>query len=81
MMESIKKDRKKAIQKMRRKFDLVQMSSTYFSKLMETRRALLVELIEKSKYKDAFYPNSIDLEYRKNMKERRVAELTNKRNK
>ena len=62
MMESIKKDCKKAIQKMRRKFDLVQMYITYLSKVMETRRALLVETIEKSRCKDAFQPNSLDLE-------------------
>ena len=37
LMKTIKADRQKAIRKMRRKFDLVQMAISYFSTQMESR--------------------------------------------
>ena len=49
LMKTIKEDRKKAIAKMRQKFDLVQMSIAYFCNKMEKRRAILLQAMEKSK--------------------------------
>ena len=49
LLKTIKKDREKAIQKMRRKFDSVQMSIDYFTNLMDQRRKVLIKAIQKSK--------------------------------
>ena len=78
-MKTIKKDRQKAISKMRRKFDLVQMAISYFTKVMNTRRASLIRAIENSKLPDHFRPSPRDVEYTKIMNERRSAHMTNLR--
>ena len=72
----IVKERQKAIRKMKRKFDLVQMSINYFNTMMEERRASLKHSIEKSKV-HVFLPSKRDVEYRRIMKERRRLGLTN----
>ena len=41
-MKMIRKDRQKAIEKMRRKFDLVQIMISYFSNRMAKRRVVLL---------------------------------------
>ena len=80
LMKTIKEDKKKAIAKMRRKFDLVQMSIAYFCNKMEKRRATLLQAMEKSKT-HVFVLSSRDLEVRKIMKARRAAGLTNPQSK
>ena len=80
LMKTIKEDRKKAIAKMRRKFDLVQMSIAYFCNKMEKRRAILLQAMEKLKT-HVFVLSATNLEVRKIMKARRAAGLTNPQSK
>ena len=77
-MKTIKKEREKAIRKMHRKFELVQMSINYFAKQMEMRRASLKRSIARSQT-HVFVPSQRSLDYRKIMRERRMAKLTNRR--
>ena len=80
LMKTIKQDRQKAIQKMRRKFDLVEMAISYFVNKMTKRRAVLIRAIEKSKTQ-VFHPTDRQVRYRDLMKARRLAGLTNPQDK
>ena len=76
LMKTIKQDRQKAIQKMRRKYELVQMAISYFANKMARRRAVLLRAIEKSKT-HTFIPSERQIRYRDIMKARRREGLTN----
>ena len=76
LMKTIKQERQNAIQKMRRKFELVQMAISYFANKMARRRRVLLRAIDKSK-SQTFIPSDRQIRYRDIMRARRLEGLTN----